>query len=546
VTTIASHKTMDRPDTGASSTRASSLLVSAVTVVVLLLLFCIAVRLMNYELRRDEELYVPPVRLLENYELYRDFFYNHSPGSAWLFYGIGQLTGSDYIVLSARLGVFAGWLLLVGSIGGVSLALTRSILVGACIVVLTLVNELFLTQTGMTATNNLLPLPFSFLGLGLFILGVDKGYARPGLIALAGFCLSIGVALKVSAVAFIPPVAVAAFCLPRHVGIRARLRQVVAPLLVGGLLGGLPIIAYLVRDPALFLAHVLGYHLGPHAQYFALLPEASGERSVITFPAKLMMAYDVWLGGALIVSLSALLTLVLMARRWSADSGRPIRLLPSAPMAIVLAALALSVAFSFVPTPSYPQYFAPPLVCLPLAIALLFARLLPDARAKALPALVAASVVVLVVGAPRLLQHAGTVLRPQQWTVMRVHASGIEMAQLLAAADVQGKVATLSPIYPLEGRLQVYPELATGPFAYRAANLTAPELARYYRMTSPTEIGSLLEADPPAALLLGFYPVLEEPMLAYANSHGYVPMPDFSITDRYGTGVLYVNPRRLD
>lgn len=533
--------------TGArSGARRPALAGLAVALLASLLLLCIAIRLSNYELRRDEELYVPPAQLLANYDLYRDFFYNHTPGSAWLFRAITQLTGSDYLLLNARLGVLAGWLLLAGSIGAISFVLTRSVLASSCIVILSLANELLLAQTGMSATNNFLPLPFSFLGLGLFILGVNKGYARPLMLALAGVCLSAGVVLKLSAVAFIVPVAIAAFLLPRQIGIRLRLTQVVAPLLAGGLVGALPIFWYLISDPARFLANVVGYHLGPHLQYFAT-PGASDENAAVSLGAKLALAYDVWLGGAVAVSLAALLTLVLMVRRWSADLDSARWLVPSAPVAIVLAAFASSAVFSFVPTPGFPQYFAPPLVvCLPLGLALLFARLAPEARPKVLPALVAAATVLLLVAAPRLLQHVGSIVRPQNWTVARVHTSGVDMAKRLAAAGVHGKVATLAPVYPLEGGLDVYLELATGPFAYRIADMTAPELARYYKMTSPTKITSLLDADPPAALLLGYYPALEEPMLAYARSNGYVAVPDFAIVDRYGTGTLYVRSQQPD
>ena len=528
------HKSVGRVDT-----RTSLLLGAALAVLSVVLFACLAVRLMNYELRRDEELYVPPVRLLEESRLYLDFFYNHAPGSAWWFYGIRQLTGSDYLLLDGRLGVLAGWLVFAAGIGIVSFALTRSGLASWCIVVLSLASDLFLTQTGMTATNNLLPLPFSFLGLGLFILGVMHGRTRPVLIALAGFCLSVAVVFKISAVAFIPPVAIAAFLMPRSADMRHRVMQVIAPLAVGGLIGGLPILVYLISDPARFLAHVVGYHLGPHAQYFLLAQNAEDD-AVLSLSAKLLQALTIWLSGAVAVSLAALLTLLLTARRWAA-AGRPGRwLLPSGPMAIVLGALVLSVALSFFPTPSFPQYFAPPLVCLPLALALLFGGLEPDARPNAQPALIAATIVVLVIAGPRLVQHLGKVMQPERWTVMRVHAGGVAIAQRLAAAGVSGKVATLMPIYPLEGGLEVYPELATGPFAYRTADITPPDIAKFYRMTSPTRVGKLFEADPPAALLLGFDPVLEAPMLAYARSNGYVPAPDFAISDRYGTGTLYI------
>ena len=103
-----------------------------------------------------------------------------------------------------------------------------------------------------------------------------------------------------------------------------------------------------------------------------------------------------------------------------------------------------------------------------------------------------------------------------------------------------GKVATLAPIYPLEGGLEVYPELATGPFAYRTGDITPPTLAAQYRMTSPTRIGALLASDPPAALLLGFDATLEAPMVAYAEANGYDRVADLGIRDRYGTAVLYL------
>ena len=48
----------------------------------------------------------------------------------------------------------------------------------------------------------------------------------------------------------------------------------------------------------------------------------------------------------------------------------------------------------------------------------------------------------------------------------------------------------------------------------------------------------MLEADPPAALLLGFEPKLEEPLLAYAEENGYRPLSGFQISDRYGKGLL--------
>lgn len=521
------------------SVKPRALLFSAGMVVLsALLLFCLLLRIMNYEVRKDEQLYVPPIRLLDQYQLYTDFFYNHPPGSAWLFYGIGRIAGSDHLLLTGRVSMFLAWLLLVVVIGWITYAVTRSALVAWCAAVLTVTNELFLSQTGMTATNNLLPLPFSLLGIGLFLLAIKDGRALPLAVGTAGFCLSIAAGFKISAVAFIPPVAIAAFFLPRGYDFRQRVLRVVLPLALGGLLGGLPILVPLVSDPQTFLAHVLGYHTGPHLQYWQD-PAVESEGASVSWAAKLLLAQSVWLSATVAVAISAVLMLFLAWLLLPARTGG----LPVAPLLVVAGAFACSVALSLIPTPSFPQYFGPPLICLPLALAVLYAGLGHDTRRYMQPGLVAATIVVLVIAAPRLAQYLPTVAQPERWTVLRVHEAGETVAERLATAGVSGKVATLSPIYPLEGRLAVYQELATGPFAYRIADMADPKLAAFYKMTSPTTIGALFEADPPAALLLGFDEVLERPMLAYAQRHGYVVSSDLGIKDRYGSPVLYIRPQ---
>jgi hypothetical protein len=530
------HKPLEHPPVG------TSLLVRVcLTVLSVVLLVCIALRLMGYDLRRDEQLYVPPIRLLDNHQLYLDFFYNHPPGSALYFHAIRQLTGSDHLLMTGRIGVLVAWVLFALAISLVSYAITRSGLVSWCIAVLTLANELFLSQTGMTATNNFLPLPFCFLGIGLFLLGVRDGRSKPVLIALAGFCLSLAVVFKLNAVAFIPPIAVASLLLPRLEPFGRRLWRVILPLLLGGLIGGLPILYHLVREPALFLAHVSGYHLGPHARY-AQSAAAADEGVAATFGAKLMLANEIWLTGAIAVSIAACLALALTYRRDRAHLGRGRWLAPSDEAIVLVGVLALCLILSFVPTPAFPQYFAPPLVCLPIALALLYGALDPEARQNVQPAILAATIVVLIIAAPRLAQGLASIRHPERMTVLSTHNGGQRIAERLASAGVAGKVATLAPIYPLEGGLEVYPELATGPFAYRTADITSPQLAKYYRMVSPSGITALFDADPPAAILVGFEEALEAPMLAYAKAHGYIEVEDIGIKDRYGTGVLYIRP----
>ncbi|NJM29160.1 MAG: hypothetical protein HC855_02655 [Rhizobiales bacterium] len=197
---------------------------------------------------------------------------------------------------------------------------------------------------------------------------------------------------------------------------------------------------------------------------------------------------------------------------------------------------------SLVPTPGFPQYYTLPLVCIPLLIALLYADLGEEEQLNSNPALIAASAVILIVAAPQLGQSLPHLVSTKSWASEKSHRAGMAIAREIAAADVTGKVATLLPIYPIEGGLEVYPELATGQFAYRTAEYTDPALRRFYRTTSPAEIAQLFGNDRPAAILVGFEPKLEQPLVTFAEANGYRKVDSLDIKDRYGTAVLYIRP----
>jgi hypothetical protein len=81
---------------------------------------------------------------------------------------------------------------------------------------------------------------------------------------------------------------------------------------------------------------------------------------------------------------------------------------------------------------------------------------------------------------------------------------------------------TLAPLFPLEAGLSIYPELATGPFAYRVGGLLSPDERRVQRIFTIDDIETVLNARPPRALFLGFEDEdLEEPLAQYAQARKY-------------------------
>ncbi len=508
-------------------------------------------RLMNYELRRDEELYVPPAVLLDQYRLYVDFFYNHVPGSAWFFHASNALFGAGGLLFSARFGVFFFWVLFAAAIAFFSWRITKSHAATFFLLILALTNEQLLSVVGVTATNNFLPLPFAYIGLALFVLGVrGQGLVRkipgltkrmpdPAMIFGAGAFLAAALAMKASAIAFIAPVVIAALLLPAGIAYIDRVKRTLVPLAAGGAIAASPVIVEFLRAPELFLAHVVRYHTGPHIAYWA--GNASGDEDVaMALGAKGLLAHEIWLTGAnlLLVLAAATISALLIATATSRKSRGRI----DGALLLAFATFAVVAVFGFAPTPSFPQYFAPPIAVLLLLIALLYEKLGSGARRGVDVALVTAAVIGLAIGSPRIVQHLPRLAEPQVWTVAKTHRAGGLIAEAMAKAGVQGRVATLMPVYALEGGLEVYPEFATGQFVYRTSDFMGPDLLKYYKTTSPETVEALFRKDPPAALLLGFETALEAPMRRFALENGYRRIAGFTLKDRYGEGELWLEP----
>lgn len=496
-------------------------------------------RLMGYGLRRDEMMFVPPARLMDDLTLYSDVFYNHVPYSAWYFRGFDLIFGDGGLLYSARMGIFAAWLMLAGVISWITLRLSDSPRMSLFAAVAILTCHPLMNEPGMAASNNLLQLPFAIAGLGLFLIELKDQRLRPARLFASGLCLSIATGIKVSAVAFIPPVAIAAFLLPATLPFAERTRRVALPILIGGLVGALPLFFLLLSDPQLFLAHIVKFHTGPHVAYWEV-NRLTEPNLALGLGAKAQLAYGIWLEGVPLI-----IGFVILCFGWMAFVAPSGHFNPdehtTGPVLVVLGTLATTMLMSFTPTPGFSQYYIAPLVVLPVLAALVLARVSWAQRNTARPVLAAASILCVLTAIPWLAPDLRTTLGVGTTTPQNMRAGGQALrAEMLDRGIVNGKVATFLPIYPLEAGLDVYPELATGQFAYRIAPMTDPELAQHYVMAGPDQIATVFDKEPPAAFLLGYEPKLEEPLLDYAIANGYSEVSIDGLNNRYGEGRVFL------
>lgn len=441
----------------------------------------IAGRVLAYPINRDEHMFVTVAQQFANGDLYRDLGYNHLPNLPLLFAAIFELTGIDHFLLVARLAVVAAWALALWLILRIGRRIGAPDISSVTAMALLACNTTLLGPPGMLATNSLLPIPLAFLGFHLLQSAFDPQLLpRRRIVAslLAGVAVSAAIGFKANMILLAPVFFAATLLAPRARPLVERIRLQSLPLAIGGIVGGLPAIAYFVRDPEGMIAHTLRYFTVLHTGFWSDQPEPK----VMSLAGKLLLAEEIWLAGATMLAITGIL---LLAMRPFRDSGwRGVgQNLWRWPVLLAGSLAACGFAISFVPTPSFTQYFVPPIPFIILA----FLVLCPageDRPSAGLPILLPLLAMALIAGSVRLLPGLVALGKPGEWTGVatnRVMHDALDEAGIAADA----RIATMSPILAIEGGRQVYPEFAAGQFVYRVAPYMSLDERRYYRTTSP-------------------------------------------------------------
>ncbi len=447
----------------------------------------------------NEEMYVSAGVLVSQGAIpYRDFAYLQAPYLIWLYGALySVVAGPGAYLLTAKLvslAAYAATLLLVFRIARTATESTPAawLITGLCSM------NLLVTFSTAEASNYAAPLAAAVGALRVYQQAPARWWG-------CGLLLAIAVGVKLTFAPLVFPFLVAALRdSPRAAG-----------RFIGGLtLGLVPFGAHLVAGLDVVLFNNVGFH-----QMQAAWRLAHTDGPALTLLPKLKLAGILflqqppnwWSAAAAVVAVM-----------WS-------RQVPAARGAMVCLGLLASGLFSaFYATPSYPQYFAMPAVWGLLVVAFLWRATLRRAPERGLAVLAA-----LVLGAALNtlpLAFRALVAQPdsQPWVSARLHEAGAPLrAAIDARPDLRGRpVATVSPIMSLEHGLPIYRELATGSFAYEYGDELTEAERRRYVVTSPSSIAALLDAQPPAAIVVGLGGDLDTPLRAYAESRGYTgPFP---------------------
>jgi len=471
----------------------------------------------------DENQFIAAGRLVANGLLpYRDFPSNHMPYLTLVYAAIFKAT--DWNLLSARAASAVSAALAAGIVFALTSsffrgrpALTRFTISGAaCLILIT--NPIFRYTSGR-AWNHDLPTLLTLAAVALFLQS-RPGARAPKWMLGSGALVGLAIGTRLTYLLALLPFVLGILLSRPGEGWLGK-RSDTGAFGAGLALASLPWIALFAAAPRRFIFGNITYQT-LNTDYRELLAHRVGE----TLLGKAVFFYHVLVDKPtnlllfLAFGIAAVWIGVKFVKR-KAELPREI---------ILLGGLALILfASAFVATPSWYQYFYVPVPFIILAITFALSVVWPvDARWG--QALSWIAMVVLLAGGIALVSQADwpSLRDARSWVPVQAHELGIDVGKIVG----EGKVLTLSPVFPLEGGLDIYNSLATGPFSWRVAPLLTQEKRREIGLLAYSDLETALAGDPPVAVMVGFEAGnegfergsmggLEVPLDDFAREHGY-------------------------
>jgi hypothetical protein len=471
-------------------------------------------RAVNRSFNHDEHQFVAPAVLLTQDSLlpYRDYPFFHMPNQVYLYAALTWWT--PYKLLAARI---------IQALCGTAIAallcatswrllarmdpLGRWLTAGGLLLVL--VSSRVFRHTDGLAWNHETSTLCALAALLLHLRGLSG--PRPTSLALSGLLLGCAIGIRISFAPMVVPFLLS-FWLSRSLVRRGQRLGGLLLCSLGMTVGVLPAIVPLVTVPSQFIFGILGY---PRLTALVHLKHVKVTLldKIVYFLHKFV---DQQADAALLILFLYCATFAAWrAKAWSGPHRESVLL--------TLGVLIVLVPGVLAPMPPQLQYAYPllPFMVLVIVYVLASAPAQPAARWARLTG--AALIIVAATDFPVTYQKLTSLLTPSHWTPMREH----EVGERIRSATAPGAlVLTTTPIQPIEGGLRVYPEFATGVFAWRMAAFLPPKDRERYGMISATELGELLARRPPDAVFFNRRKEFVQPFIDYAQTRGYRRVDD--------------------
>ncbi len=471
------------------------------------------VNTMTLPLNHNEQMYVTAGYMLRSAEIYRDFAFVQMPYLPILYDGLFRLFQADHLLLVARLSSLFFtvascallWLIVFRRTGSYAVSHISMLIFGfSC----------FIRDISAEASNYMMPMATTLLGVLVYQHILERPEFRLPKMYCLGLVLAIAAGSKLYYAALFLPFLICSSLFPRQESFYRKFTEQATPLVIGFVVGLIPIIHYFSHYPkALWFNnvkyHILnlgwyGFGLGPNIGYRI----TSSFDILVTYPSNLAFV---------VIFVLALTKSLKKGGFWGVSRLR------DDPMAMLSVIAIVVGAFIAIATlPIHVHNFAPGF---PFAVifgcCLLHRQLLSDWSIK--EKTIASISIMVIIGSASvaLYERLGTFRQMDAWTPVQVHAVAENIRSELGSQSSEGKVATLSPLYAVEAKLKIYPQFSTGPFVFRIGNKVSSAEIETIKGVSSLTLDSLLKNERPLAIIVGQEPAIEASLTDYARANGF-------------------------
>lgn len=468
-------------------------------------------------LNHDEHQFIASGALLSQKALipYKDYPYFHMPYLVFVYAAIFKHTNS--FLLSARIFSTLCSLFTLGIVFFIAFNTFRRhhylirFLIASGSVICLMTNSLF-TYTSGRAWNHDLSILLSLLAFVLHCYGARQ--EKPlNWVLLSGIFLGLAIGVRLTFAPLVVPFLIMIVFYPTN-DYATKKTRLFFSFSFGVFMAILPVLLLFMLAPEQFLFGNLGY-----AKLNTLYRQEIGYTKAMTASGKLTYLFRkvVCKPGNLKIFLPfiffILSTNILKSRAKASNYFEIIFILILFPFLLL---------GSFAPTPSFYQYFYAPIPFLMIGALYAIAHFYNQYEKSRLGHKLFANIIIVFMILSSIYgfyyyKNINILLSADKWFPNEAHKIGTEIASLVG----EGKVLTLAPIFPLEGKLEIYEEFATGPFAWRTAHILPDDERRELGMISENDLNDFLKTKLPNAILVGFEGDLEEPLLGFAKENKY-------------------------
>ncbi|MBU0617989.1 MAG: glycosyltransferase family 39 protein, partial [Planctomycetes bacterium] len=411
-------------------------------------------------------MYVAAGRLLREHSLYADFAYLQAPYLPFLYALVFSLADGSHLLLCGRAASLVMGLVAFCIVCRTCHELSGSQRMGALCTVLFAGHHLTLFVLPY-ARNHVVALSLSLAAFYLFVRAVRSPGRGAAWSALAGLLSGLAIGTKLITAPLAVALLLASLITPRRRRLRDRLIVRLLPFLLGLAFSLAPAVwVFATTDPEVAWFNNVGYH-----DVNLLWRSVADSARAMTLTGKLVFAAEYLVKGSGVALLIAF-GLVLWRRRYATSRSAAGRMAsPADAITVATLSLAAAVLAAFVPTPMQRDYLAMIVPFVVLLLAGLMGRWAVSSDRVLRQAIAGLAALTFLVGLATSLRHLRHLPHLDRWTPIVTRHAGQHLARVMSRAGAPGKVATLAPIFPLEGGLQIYRELATGPFFYRVGDL---------------------------------------------------------------------------